>query len=127
MQKPIQPKLTVHSFPILAFLLSVLVLEQYTLASEPMFAPEMQSTGKNIQSEKTGLKKRGYARIATLVNTRAENIGARRLHTIMSTLLEEILFDVPEKKVTKIEIDANHVKEMLKSIVEDEDLSKYIL
>jgi len=67
------------------------------------------------------------ARIATLVNTRAENIGARRLHTIMSTLLEEILFDVPEKKISKIDIDADHVKEMLKSIVEDEDLSKYIL
>ena len=67
------------------------------------------------------------ARIATLVNSRAENIGARRLHTIMSTLLEEILYDVPEKKVDKIEIDATRVKETLKSIVEDEDLSKYIL
>jgi ATP-dependent HslUV protease ATP-binding subunit HslU len=67
------------------------------------------------------------ARIATLVNSRAENIGARRLHTIMSTLLEEILYDVPEKKIDLIEIDAKHVQEMLKSIVEDEDLSKYIL
>ncbi len=67
------------------------------------------------------------ARIATLVNSRAENIGARRLHTIMSTLLEEILFDVPEKKVERIAIDSKHVQEMLKSIVEDEDLSKYIL
>ncbi|MBN1406447.1 MAG: ATP-dependent protease ATPase subunit HslU [Calditrichaceae bacterium] len=67
------------------------------------------------------------AKIATLVNTRSENIGARRLHTIMSTLLEEILFDVPEKKLGKIAIDEAKVQEMLKEVVEDEDLSRYIL
>jgi len=67
------------------------------------------------------------AKIATLVNTRSENIGARRLHTIMTTLLEEILFDVPEVKFEKIIIDKNKVQEMLKSVVEDEDLSRYIL
>ena len=67
------------------------------------------------------------AAIATMVNTRTENIGARRLHTIMSTLLEEILFDVPEKKVQKLDINQKTVKESLKEIVEDEDLSRYIL
>ena len=67
------------------------------------------------------------ARIATSVNTRSENIGARRLHTIMSTLLEEILFDVPEKKVKKMVIDADMVKRTLSSVIEDEDLSRYIL
>jgi ATP-dependent HslUV protease ATP-binding subunit HslU len=67
------------------------------------------------------------ANIATLVNTRSENIGARRLHTIMSTLLEEILFDVPEKKVGDIKINKNKVQNMLKEVVEDEDLSRYIL
>ncbi|MGD9899578.1 MAG: ATP-dependent protease ATPase subunit HslU [Calditrichaceae bacterium] len=67
------------------------------------------------------------ARIATLVNARAENIGARRLHTIMSTLLEEILFDVPEKQFDKIHIDNKKVQETLKEVVEDEDLSRYIL
>ncbi len=67
------------------------------------------------------------ARIAAMVNTRAENIGARRLHTIMSTLLEQILFDVPDKKIRKIEVDAAMVQNTLKDIVEDEDLSKYIL
>lgn len=67
------------------------------------------------------------ARIATLVNTKAENIGARRLHTIMSTLLEEYLFNVPEIIEKDIKIDAKKVKEKLESIVEDEDLSKYIL
>lgn len=67
------------------------------------------------------------ARIATLVNTKSENIGARRLHTIMSTLLEDILFNVPEMKTKKIHIDGNTVRERLEYIVKDEDLSKYIL
>jgi len=67
------------------------------------------------------------ARIATVVNTKAENIGARRLHTIMTTLLEEILFNVPEMKKKKIVIDAKEVKKKLEAIVKDEDLSRYIL
>jgi len=67
------------------------------------------------------------ARIATLVNTKSENIGARRLHTIMSTLLEEILFSVPEIGTQDIKIDGKTVKEKLEVIIEDEDLSKYIL
>jgi len=67
------------------------------------------------------------ARIATQVNTKSENIGARRLHTIMSTLLEEILFNVPEIGVQDIKIDGKMVKEKLEAIMEDEDLSRYIL
>jgi len=67
------------------------------------------------------------ASIATLVNTKAENIGARRLHTIMSTLLEDILFSATEEEEKEITIDAQQVKAKLESIVEDEDLSKYIL
>jgi len=67
------------------------------------------------------------ARIATSVNTKAENIGARRLHTIMTTLLEELLFNVPEMKKKKMVIDAKEVKKKLEAIVKDEDLSKYIL
>jgi ATP-dependent HslUV protease ATP-binding subunit HslU len=67
------------------------------------------------------------ARIATLVNTKSENIGARRLHTILSTLLEEILFNVPEIGTQDIKIDGKMVKEKLEAIIEDEDLSKYIL
>ncbi len=70
---------------------------------------------------------REIARIATVVNARAENIGARRLHTIMSTLLEEILFEVPEKKQDELVIDKELVSKTLESIVEDEDLSRYIL
>ena len=67
------------------------------------------------------------ARIAAEVNRRMENIGARRLHTVLTTLLDEILFDLPEKSEPVITIDAGDVREKLRSIVEDEDLRKYIL
>lgn len=70
---------------------------------------------------------REIAGIATLVNSRTENIGARRLHTIMSTLLEDILFNTPEKKIDNILIDDQNVKDTLKAVVDDEDLSRFIL
>ncbi len=64
---------------------------------------------------------------AALLNERMENIGARRLHTVLTTLLEEILFDLPDVGEKKIVIDQAAVRERLKDIVEDEDLRKYIL
>ncbi len=67
------------------------------------------------------------ARIAEEVNTRTENIGARRLHTIMECLLEDILFDAPDVKEKKIVIDKRCVEEKLKDIKDNEDLSRYIL
>jgi len=67
------------------------------------------------------------ARTASEVNEKAENIGARRLHTIMTTLLEDILFELPEKQMEKIEITQGTVTDRLKEIVEDDDLSRYIL
>jgi len=67
------------------------------------------------------------AHIAALVNERMENIGARRLHTVMTTLLEDHLFGLPDPAVATITIDAAAVHERLKAIVEDEDLRKYIL
>ena len=68
------------------------------------------------------------ARIASHVNERTENIGARRLHTVLSTLLEKILFDLPETGVNEtITIDAEFVRDRLSRIAEDEDLRRYIL
>jgi ATP-dependent HslUV protease ATP-binding subunit HslU len=67
------------------------------------------------------------AGIAALVNSRSENIGARRLHTVMTTLLESVLFEVPDVKKTRVRITAETVRNTLKDIVENEDLSKYIL
>jgi len=67
------------------------------------------------------------AEIATLVNERMENIGARRLYTIMESLLDEISFEAPEMQGQEVVIDADYVAEQLDEIVEDEDLSRYIL
>lgn len=67
------------------------------------------------------------AEIATLLNERSENIGARRLHTVMTALLEDYLYDLPESGERDIRITGKFVKERLDAIVADEDLSQYIL
>ena len=67
------------------------------------------------------------AAIATELNDKMENIGARRLHTVMTSLLEDILFQLPDKKITQVKIDKTTVQEKLSNISEDEDLRRYIL
>ena len=67
------------------------------------------------------------AEIATEVNARTENIGARRLHTVMERLLDEISFQAPDLSERRIVIDAKYVYEKLQDIKDDEDLSRYIL
>jgi len=67
------------------------------------------------------------AKLATEVNQSTENIGARRLHTILEKVLEEISFEGPDLKKKKITIDAEYVRKQLSSIVKDQDLSRYIL
>jgi ATP-dependent HslUV protease ATP-binding subunit HslU len=67
------------------------------------------------------------ASIAAEVNEKTENIGARRLHTVLEKLLEDISFEAPERKNGELVIDAKYVKERLRDIVKDEDLSRYIL
>jgi ATP-dependent HslUV protease ATP-binding subunit HslU len=62
-----------------------------------------------------------------MVNDRTENIGARRLHTVMEKLLDEISFDAPEMDEKSITIDRAYVDRMLSDIVKNEDLSRYIL
>jgi len=61
------------------------------------------------------------------VNERTENIGARRLHTVVERLLEDLSFDGPELGGREVVIDAQYVKDKLDAIVKDEDLSRYIL
>ena len=67
------------------------------------------------------------AEFAAIVNERTENIGARRLHTVMERLLDEISFEGPELAEKSITIDAAYVRRMLSDIVKDQDLSRYIL
>jgi ATP-dependent HslUV protease ATP-binding subunit HslU len=83
---------------------------------------------EGVQLDFTDDAIREIAKIATQVNEQVENIGARRLHTILTSLLDEILFDVPDKMPSdKVVIDADLVKQKLERIIKDRDLSKYIL
>jgi ATP-dependent HslUV protease ATP-binding subunit HslU len=67
------------------------------------------------------------ARFAARVNENTENIGARRLHTILEKLLEEVSFDGPDLKKKNVKVDAAYVRKQLADIVKDQDLSRYIL
>lgn len=67
------------------------------------------------------------AEMAALVNERTENIGARRLYTIMETLLDEVSFNAPDLAEKTLNINADYVSERLSGIIEDEDLSRYVL
>jgi len=70
---------------------------------------------------------REMARIAVDVNQKTEDIGARRLHTIMERVLDEISFDAPEKQGSEFTVTADYVRRQLKDISENEDLSRFIL
>ncbi len=86
----------------------------------------LETEGVKLEFTTDGIRE--IARIASEVNEQVENIGARRLHTILTTLLDETLFNVPDKLPTStIKINAKFVKHKLDSIVKDRDLSKFIL
>ena len=67
------------------------------------------------------------AEIAYQVNSRTENIGARRLHTVMEKLLSEVSFNAPDMKGQTVQINREYVRNVLSEIIKDEDLSRYIL
>jgi len=85
----------------------------------------MKTEGVSLDFSEDGIKR--IAEVAYSVNERSENIGARRLHTVMERLLEEISYEAPDKSGTSINIDAAYVDNSLGELVEDEDLSRYIL
>ncbi|MEW6703065.1 MAG: ATP-dependent protease ATPase subunit HslU [Bacteroidota bacterium] len=86
----------------------------------------LQTEGVSITFNNDAIKE--IARTAAIVNDQVENIGARRLHTILTTLLEDILFEVPDKMPdAKIEVSGKMVNQKLDKIVKNRDLSKYIL
>ncbi len=102
----------------------ILTIPQNALLKQ--YAALLQAEGVTINFKEDAIKE--IAKTAALVNEQVENIGARRLHTILTTLLEDILFDVPDKTHSKkIEIDAKLVSDRLGKIVKNRDLSKYIL
>tara|TARA_Y100000590_G_scaffold150508_1_gene172881 strand:- start:1065 stop:2396 length:1332 start_codon:yes stop_codon:yes gene_type:complete len=85
----------------------------------------LYSEGVTLEFKTDAIKE--IAAIATELNDKMENIGARRLHTVMTSLLEDILFDLPDRSTSKIVIDNKMVREKLANLSEDEDLRRYIL
>ncbi|WDT82591.1 MAG: ATP-dependent protease ATPase subunit HslU [Candidatus Manganitrophus sp.] len=85
----------------------------------------MGTEGIHLEFTRDGIEE--IAATAVSVNERAENIGARRLFTIMERLLDQVSFEAPEMTEKKVIIDAKMVREKMQDIVKDEDLSRYIL
>ena len=109
--------LTEHDF--------VRIMTEPENALTKQYAALMEADGALLTFQADGISE--IARFATMVNTSMENIGARRLHTVMTTLLEEFLYDLPDRGTDPITVTAELVRDRLKAIVDDDDLKRYIL
>ena len=118
-------------FPIRVELQSLTMEDFIRILTEPKSSLVKQYTAlletEGVKLEFTREAEEEIARYAFRVNEGTENIGARRLHTIMERVLDEISFDAPDKKGEHITVDAQYVCKMLADIVKDQDLSRYIL
>jgi ATP-dependent HslUV protease ATP-binding subunit HslU len=118
-------------FPIRVELKSLSVEDFIRILKEPKNALAKQYTAlletEGIKLVFTDDALEEVAKFAARVNESSENIGARRLHTIMEKLLEEVSFEGPDLKKKSVKVDANYVRKQLAEIVKDQDLSKYIL
>jgi ATP-dependent HslUV protease ATP-binding subunit HslU len=103
----------------------VRVMTEPENALTKQYAALVEAEGAALRFTDDGVAE--VARTAALVNGRLENIGARRLHTVMTTLLEDVLFELPDRGRDEVVVDAAMVRERLRAAVEDEDLRKYIL
>ncbi|MGA8151276.1 MAG: ATP-dependent protease ATPase subunit HslU [Terriglobales bacterium] len=118
-------------FPIRVELKSLTMDDFIRILTEPksslvrQYTALLETEGVKLEFTKDSLDE--IARFAFRVNEGTENIGARRLHTIMERVLDQISFDAPDKKGEHIKIDADYVRGMLADIVKDQDLSRYIL
>lgn len=101
------------------------ILTEPTASLVTQYTALMETEGLNLEFDNSGIKR--IAEIAFQVNERTENIGARRLHTILERLLETISFDASERSGEHVVIDAKYVNKQLAKLVKDEDLSRYIL
>jgi ATP-dependent HslUV protease ATP-binding subunit HslU len=118
-------------FPIRVELDSLTVEDFVRILTEPQnalikqYVALLETEGIKLTFQEDSVQE--VARFAARVNESTENIGARRLHTIMEKLLDEISFEGPDLKKKTIRIDAAYVQKMLADIVKDQDLSRYIL
>jgi ATP-dependent HslUV protease ATP-binding subunit HslU len=118
-------------FPIRVELQSLTMEDFIRILTEPksslvkQYTALLETEGVKLEFTREALDE--VARFAFRVNEGTENIGARRLHTIMERVLEEISFNAPDKKGERVTVDAAYVRTMLTDIVKDQDLSRYIL
>jgi ATP-dependent HslUV protease ATP-binding subunit HslU len=118
-------------FPIRVELQSLTMEDFVRILTEPksslvkQYTALLETEGVKLEFTREALDE--IAHFAFRVNESTENIGARRLHTIMERVLDELSFDAPEKKGEQITVDADYVRKMLTDIVKDQDLSRYIL
>jgi ATP-dependent HslUV protease ATP-binding subunit HslU len=118
-------------FPIRVELQSLTEADFVRIMTEPenaltkQYSALVEAEGAKLEFTTDGIAE--IAKIAAHVNDRMENIGARRLHTVMTTLLEEVLFGLPESGAKMVRVDQELVLSRLKTIADDEDLRRYIL
>lgn len=118
-------------FPIRVELKPLVEADFVRIMTEPehaltkQYAALVEAEGVSLTFTEAGVAE--IARIAAQANDRMENIGARRLHTVMTTLLEDVLYELPDRGKDGIVVDAELVRDRLKQVVEDEDLRRYIL
>jgi ATP-dependent HslUV protease ATP-binding subunit HslU len=118
-------------FPIRVELQSLTMEDFVRILTEPksslvkQYTALLETEGVTLDFTPEALEE--VARFAFRVNESTENIGARRLHTIMERVLDELSFNAPEKKGQQVTVDADYVRKMLTDIVKDQDLSRYIL
>jgi ATP-dependent HslUV protease ATP-binding subunit HslU len=118
-------------FPIRVELQSLTMEDFVRILTEPksslvkQYTALLETEGVKLEFTREALDE--IAHFAFRVNESTENIGARRLHTIMERVLDELSFDAPEKKGEQVTVDADYVRKMLTDIVKDQDLSRYIL
>jgi ATP-dependent HslUV protease ATP-binding subunit HslU len=118
-------------FPIRVELLPLTEADFVRIMTEPENALTKQyralvgAEGADLEFTEDGIAE--IARVAWLANDRMENIGARRLHTVMSTLMDEVLFELPNYPEKKILFDREAVRRRLEKIIDDDDLRRYIL
>jgi ATP-dependent HslUV protease ATP-binding subunit HslU len=118
-------------FPIRVELASLTREDFVRILTEPknslvrQYSALLRTEGVEVEFSEEGV--RAIAEIAALANERAENIGARRLQTVMERLLDEVSFDAPDRGGSRVLVDAPFVRERLEPLVRDEDLSRYIL
>ena len=103
----------------------VRILQEPRNALVTQYQALIETEGARVEFAQDGIAE--IARIASELNERMENIGARRLQTVMTTLLEEVMFELPETVADTLLVDREFVRERLKKVAEDEDLRRYIL